>query len=898
MNMKTKLITLLVIAMASVNAMYAQTFNIKVGDIYYKFDTINQTAMASYRGMSYFYNNYSGDLTIPASVTYNEKSYRVVAIDGCAFFNCPNLTSLSMPNSIKSIGSGAFSNCSGLTSITIPDSVTSIGSEAFKYCSGLTSITIPDNVTRIEEYTFCNCSGLTSAVIGDSITVIGDYAFDGCSALTSVTIGNGVTDIGNYAFQNCPNIETLTLGNSLKSIGWKAFYGCTKLTNVELPNSLTTIRKEAFRDCSGLISIAIPDSVTIIELAAFQGCTGLTNVSFGKALWSIGPNAFDGCIGLTTVTLHEKIADIENKAFYGCTGLTSITCEAQTPPGMGADVFGACDNFTAFYIPCGTMQEYYYTNTWVKYRNFIKYPALEYTVTGEVNDTEAGSVVVPTTACDSLVVTAVPTDDTYIFVQWSDGNTDNPRSFELTQDTTFTAQFARNVRIITWQNDDSTILEIDTVIYGKYPTYYGPVPTKASTAEFRYFFKGWSPEIVPATVDATYTATYEASRITYMIKWFNYDHYLLSERYEEYGQIPEYKANPPTRPATAEFTYTFAGWDPEPVPVTGQAQYVATYTETRNSYTITWINYDGVILDQDTLEYGQLPAHEAPTKPATAQYTYIASWSPEIVNVTGNATYTVTLDSIVNKYTITFMNGEEELQSTEFEYGATPVYSGATPAKPEDAQYTYTFKGWDREIVDVTGDATYTATFTPTIRRYYVTFLLNDGSLWSYQDWEYGEMPSFEEDPPYIPTFETEEAELHYIYTFTGWQPELVPVVGEATYTATYSSTPRKYTIIFYDDDLTTVLCEDEWEYGTMPSCDAPSKEDEHFIYTFAGWTPEVVPAEWDAIYVATYTKTPKSEGFEDISSEDIAPRKVIIDSQIFILRGDKTYTLQGQEVK
>ena len=889
--MKTKLITLLVIAMASVNAMYAQTSYIKVGDLYYNLDTINQTAaVSSVDG--------SGDLTIPASVTYQEKSYPVVAIDERAFSNRHGITSISIPNSVKSIGEWAFSNCSELTSITIPNSVTSIGSYAFYRCFGLTSITIPDNVTRIEEYTFYNCTGLTSAVIGDNITVIGQYAFNGCSALTNVTIGNGVTDIERYAFLNCPNIENLLLGNSLKNIGRQAFYGCAKLTNVELPNSLTTIRQEAFRDCSGLTSISIPDSVTIIELAAFYNCTGLTNVSFGKALWSIGPTAFDGCIGLTTVTLHENIADIENNAFYGCTGLTSVTCEAQNPPGMGSDVFGACENFTAVYIPCGSMQAYYDSQAWRNYRNFLKYPALEYSVTGEMNDTEAGSVIVPTTACDSLVVTAVPTDDTYIFVQWSDGNTDNPRSFELTQDTTFTAQFARNVRIITWQNDDSTILKIDSVIYGRYPVYSGSRPTKASTAEFWYNFKAWSPEIVPATVDATYTATYDAYRNTHMIKWFNYDYTLLSERYEEYGKIPEYKANPPTRPATAEFTYTFAGWDPEPVPVTGQAQYVAKYTETRNSYTITWINYDGVILDQDTLEYGQLPAHEAPTKPATAQYTYIASWSPEIVNVTGNATYTVTLDSIVNKYTITFMNGEEELQSTEFEYGATPVYSGATPTKPEDAQYTYTFKGWDREIVDVTGDATYTATFTPTIRRYYVTFLLNDGSLWSYQDWEYGEMPSFEEDPPYIPTFETEEAELHYIYTFTGWQPELVPVVGEATYTATYSSTPRKYTIIFYDDNLTTVLCEDEWEYGTMPSCDAPSKEDEHFIYTFAGWTPEVVPAEWDAIYVATYTKTPKSEGFEDISSEDIAPRKVIIDSQIFILRGDKTYTLQGQEVK
>ena len=220
-----------------------------------------------------------------------------------------------IPSSLKSVTvtggdilHGAFENCSGLTSITIPDSVTSIGKDAFNGCTGLTSVTIGSGVTSIGDHAFHNCKELINITIPDSVTSIGKEAFSGCTGLTSVTIGDGVTSIGEWAFSGCSSLTSVTIPESVTSIGKVAFYGCTGLTSVTIGSGVTRIGESAFNGCSGLTSITIPDSVTSIGKEAFSGCSGLTSITIPDSVTSIGGYAFNCCYGLTRIDFTGTIA--------------------------------------------------------------------------------------------------------------------------------------------------------------------------------------------------------------------------------------------------------------------------------------------------------------------------------------------------------------------------------------------------------------------------------------------------------------------------------------------------------------------------------------------------------------------------------------------------------------
>jgi hypothetical protein len=166
----------------------------------------------------------SGELIIPASI----EGKLVTSIGRKAFSDCYNLTSITIPDSVTSIGELAFAH-SRMTSITIGNGVTSIGRYAFGY-AGMISITIGNSVTSIGEWAFSDCPNLTSITIPGSVTSIGGFAFNDCKSLTSITIGNGVTSIGRYAFQYCYKLTSITIPASVLSLGKGAFEKCKELT--------------------------------------------------------------------------------------------------------------------------------------------------------------------------------------------------------------------------------------------------------------------------------------------------------------------------------------------------------------------------------------------------------------------------------------------------------------------------------------------------------------------------------------------------------------------------------------------------------------------------------------------------------------------------------------------
>ena len=240
--MKKQLLLLVVIMLPLV----ASADAVEINGIYYNLITKGNVAEVTKNP-----NMYTGNITIPESVKYNNIDYSVTSIGTYAFSFCSGLTSITIPNSVTSIGESAFQGCSGLTSITIPNSVTKIGVGAFQNCSSLTSITIPNSVTSIVERAFMYCSGLTSITIPNSVTSIGSAAFFGCSGLTSITIPNSVTKIGVGAFQNCSSLTSVTIGNGIKNIYDEAFGSCPEIKDVycyaeNVPNTASDAFKDSY----------------------------------------------------------------------------------------------------------------------------------------------------------------------------------------------------------------------------------------------------------------------------------------------------------------------------------------------------------------------------------------------------------------------------------------------------------------------------------------------------------------------------------------------------------------------------------------------------------------------------------------------------------------------------
>ena len=277
----------------------------------------------------------SGNLTVPSTLS----GYPVVEIASYAFDFCYKLTSVTIPNSVTSIGDGAFDYCLGLTSVTIPNGVTSIGKFAFFSCTNLTSVKI--GATSIGDDAFYNCRGLTNVIISEGVTSIGHTAFIGCRGLTTMTIPEGVTNIGWQAFSSCTALTSVVLPSSLTNLEWGTFAYCDNLMSIEvaqdnpayssvggllltkdlktlvhgvngnvaIPAGVTTIDFWAFPDLRGLTSVTIPDGVREIRSCAFAGCTGLKSVTIPASVWYIGQDAFEDCTNLVSVRF-ESLATV------------------------------------------------------------------------------------------------------------------------------------------------------------------------------------------------------------------------------------------------------------------------------------------------------------------------------------------------------------------------------------------------------------------------------------------------------------------------------------------------------------------------------------------------------------------------------------------------------------
>ena len=226
---------------------------------------------------------------------------------------------------------------------------------------------------------------------------------------------------------------------------------------------------------------------------------------------------------------------------------------------------------------------------------------------------------------------------------------------------------------------------------------------------------------------------------------------------------------------------TSGGSTPTPTPPEPEKTY----------YKIEWKNYNGVLLETDEkVEEGTIPTYNGrtPTRESTEQYSFaFDGWTPQVVAATADATYTATYKETIRIYTITWKNYDGKILDTErYDYGVTPTYKGATPTKEKDAQYTYTFDGWNEEITAVNSDKTYTAKFTQTVNEYTVTWKNYDGTVLDSEKYAYGATPSFKGNAP------TKASDTYHTYTFEKWNPSISEVKSDQTYTASFTTNKVK----------------------------------------------------------------------------------------------------------
>lgn len=418
----------------------------------------NATNVSSYPSGNYhpFYNSmalrtvvFADSVLIPdhafegTSITSVDIPGTISRIGNYAFANASSLGAVTLPEGIEHIGHHAFEN-TGLSSLAIPGSVVVIDSCAFYECGKLATATIANAACSIGEAAFMGCSSLKTIGLGDSVTAIAKSAFALCSALEDITIPNTVTNIGNFAFTHCDTLASVSFGNSLISIGDYAFSNCRNLAHVLIPNTTVAIGNWAFGYCSLLDSAVVGISVETIGDGAFAECEMLGSVVLqGHSLKHIGEHAFANCGSISEISLPASVQTIGSWAFMGCSGIEHITCKAQTPPAIDSTTWAWTSSVRVpLYIPCGSLAAYTTADFWAYFANIEERP-MEYVLTLLANYSSYGKVVYN---CTTSQIEAIPAEYRY-FVRWADGNLDNPRTINISSDTSFTAIFEIGVGI-------------------------------------------------------------------------------------------------------------------------------------------------------------------------------------------------------------------------------------------------------------------------------------------------------------------------------------------------------------------------------------------------------------------------------------------------------------------
>ena len=280
------------------------------------------------------------EANILSTVEFEGNQYLVIKINDKVFYGNTNLTTVTLAESLTTLGSNAFESCKSLKTIKIPSGVTAIPENCFRECSLMESVSLPEGLVEIGASAFSGCQNLESVTLPESLTTLGSNAFESCKSLKTIKIPSGVTAIPENCFRECSLMESVSLPEGLVEIGASAFSGCQNLESVTLPESLTTLGSYAFDSCKLLKTIKIPSGVTAIPDKCFYRCSSLESVTIPEGVTAIGDDAFQSC-NLNALTLPESLETIERYAFNSNSSLKSVNIPAKVKT-IGVQAFSYC----------------------------------------------------------------------------------------------------------------------------------------------------------------------------------------------------------------------------------------------------------------------------------------------------------------------------------------------------------------------------------------------------------------------------------------------------------------------------------------------------------------------------------------------------------------------------
>lgn len=298
----------------------------------------------------------TGHVTIPDKVTHPDGTIcTVVRVGKDAFAHNSDITGITLPSTVTSIGNSAFYNSNNLVDIDWPEGLTEIGKAAF-YCTAISTVVIPEGVKSISEEAFYGCNKLTSLIIPSGVTEIGNRAFYGCGSLTSLNLPEGVISIGSYAFYNI-GVINVSLPSTIREIGDDAFAFCKNLATIVIPDGVTTVRGYTFSGCSALKSVGLPSTLTTIESYAFYNCEALESIVLPESVASIATGAFSGDGNLRHIyaqPLTHPTVDVDSPPFpaYVVSNATLYVKEQALQDYSQAGHWGSFNISTFVNLPC------------------------------------------------------------------------------------------------------------------------------------------------------------------------------------------------------------------------------------------------------------------------------------------------------------------------------------------------------------------------------------------------------------------------------------------------------------------------------------------------------------------------------------------------------------------